>query len=24
LIPVLNTFNITAFPHIEHRSNMTE
>jgi len=24
LIPVLNTFKITTFPHFEHRSNMTE
>jgi len=24
LIPVLNTFKITTFPHLEHRSNMTE
>ena len=24
LIPILNTFNITTFPHLEHRSNMTE
>jgi len=23
LIPVLNTFKITTFPHLEHRSNMT-
>jgi len=24
LIPVLNTFKLTTFPHLEHRSNMTE
>jgi len=24
LIPVLNTFKITTFPHLEHRSNMTD
>jgi len=23
-IPVLNTFKITTFPHLDHRSNMTE
>jgi len=23
-IPVLNTFKIITFPHLEHRSNMTE
>jgi len=24
LVPVVNTFKITTFPHLEHRSNMTE
>jgi len=24
LIPVLNTFEITTFPHLGHRNNMTE